>query len=150
MGTREIFLDGVVFLLWAFLCFVYLGVIGFDILPSSLGVVFGLVFGVAVALIRLRSLEKNREFRVTLKSYAIALITIIILVPIILYLLFSLGLEVGIRMFSFTYPFILASYAAKIALYSNWERKHKKHILFEGLVFTRVYAVPRNLESRVG
>ncbi len=28
--------------------------------------------------------------------------------------------------------------------------KQKKHILFDGLVLTRVYAVPRDLKSRVG
>ena len=150
MGTRAVFLDGIVFLLWAFLCFIYLGVIGFNILLSSLGVVSGLVFGVAVSLRYIRSLERKGEIRVNLKTLAFMLLTISIVLGIILYLLFSFGLEVGIQMVSFTYPFLPALYGAQIVLYMNWERKHKKHILFDGLVLTRVYAVPRDLKSRVG
>ena len=150
MGTRAVFLDGIVFLLWAFLCFIYLGVIGFNILLSSLGVVSGLVFGVAVSLRYIRSLERKGEIRVNLKTLAFMLLTIGIVLGIILYLLFSFGLEVGIQMVSFTYPFLPALYGAQIVLYMNWERKHKKHILFDGLVLTRVYAVPRDLKSRVG
>jgi len=150
VGTRVVFLDGIVFLLWAFICFMNLGVCGFDIILSSLGIVSGLVFGVAVALRFIKSLERKGEFRATLKGLALALLTIIILVPIATYLLFSFGLEAVIQMGHFLYPFVPALYGAQIVLYMNWERKHKKHILFDGLVFTRVYAVPRNFESRVG
>jgi len=69
VGTRAVFLDGIVFLLWVFLCFCYLGVIGFNILLSGLGVVSGLVFGVAVALRYIRSLERKGEIRLTLRRY---------------------------------------------------------------------------------
>lgn len=146
MGTRAVFLDGIVFLLGTYLCFAryYLGFIGFNILLSGLGVVFGLVFGVAVALRYIRSLERKGEIRVTLKSLAFMLLTIGIALGIALYLLFSLGLEAGIQIGSFIYPFFPALFGARIVLYMNWERKHKKHILFEGLVFTRVYAVPKD------
>lgn len=150
MATRAVFLDGVVLPLWAFNCFMNLGVFGFDILLSSLGVVSGLVFGVAVALRFIKSLERKGEFRATLKGLALALLTIVILVPIALYLLFSFGLEAVIQMGHFLYPFVLAFYAIRIAFYLRWERKHKKHILFDGLVLTRVYAAPRDLKSRVG
>jgi len=141
---RAVFLDGVMFLVGGFLCLFYSARFSFNILLSSLGVVFGLVFGVGVAQIRLNSLEKNGEFRATLKGLALALLTIIILVPIALYLVFTFGLEFGIQMVSFLYPFVPASFAAKIALYLRWERKHKRHILFDGLMFTRVYAAPRD------
>ncbi|TEU06267.1 hypothetical protein E3I90_02620 [Candidatus Bathyarchaeota archaeon] len=144
MGTRAVFLDGIVFPLGVFLCFFYLGVFGFNILLSGLGVVFGLVFGVAVALRYIRILERKGEIRVTLKSLAFMLLTIGIVLGIALYLLFSLGLEAGIQIGSFIYPFFPALFGARIVLYMNWERKHKKHILFEGLVFTRVYAVPKD------
>ena len=144
MGTRAVFLDGIVFLLWAFLCFIYLGVIGFNILLSGLGVVLGLVSGVAVALRYIRILERKGEIRVNLKTLAFMWLTIGIVLVIIIYLLFSLGLEVGIQMVSFLYPFLPALFGARIVLYMNWERKHKKHILSDGLVFTRVYAVPRD------
>jgi len=139
---RATFFDSVLCLLWAFLCFINLGVIGFDILRSVLGVVFGLVFGVVVALKHVKSIEKNGEFRATLKMLAFALLTGIILISIALYLLFSLGLEAGIQMASFIYPFIPALYAARVIVYLSWERRHKKLILFDGLVLTRVYAVP--------
>lgn len=146
MTHRAVFFDGVAFLLWAFLCFVYLGIYRFNILLSSLGVVFGLVFGAAVALKHISSIEKNGEFRVTLKAWAFLLLTIIIVVPIVLYLPISLGLEAGIQMVRFLYPSIPALYPAKIILYLNWERKHKKLILYDGLVTTRVYA-PQDLKG---
>lgn len=149
MGTRAIFLDSVTFLFGAFICLFHFGILGFNILLSSLGVVSGIVFGVALSLTYIHSLEKNGEFKATLKTWAFTLFTIIILLSIILYLLFSFGLEAGIQIGSFIYPFIPALFGARIVLYSNWERKHKKHILFDGLVLTRVYAVPRDLESRV-
>ena len=150
MGTRAVFLDGIVLPLWAFICFMNLGVFGFDIILSSLGIVSGLVFGVAVALRYIKSLEKKGEIRVTFKTLAFMLLTIGIALGIIIYLLFSFGLEAVIQMGHFLYPFVPALYGAQIVLYMNWERKHKKHIMFDGLVFTRVYAVPRDLESRVG
>ena len=119
MKLRAIFFDGVMFLLWGFLCLFYSARFSFNILLSSLGVIFGPVFGVGVTLIRLNSLEKNGEFRATLKTLALALLTIIILVPIALYLLFTFGLEFGFQMVSFLYPFIPALYAARIVLYMN-------------------------------
>jgi len=149
VATRAVFLDGIMFLLWGFLCLFYSARFSFNILLSSLGVVFGLVSGVAVALRYIRSLERKGEIRVNLKTLAFMWLTIGIVLVIIIYLLFSLGLEVGIQMVSFLYPFLPALYGARIILYMNWERKHKKHILFDGLVRTRVYAVPRDLESRV-
>ena len=54
-------LDAVVLLLWAFICFFQFRIFGFNILLSGLGVVFGLGFGVAVALGQLSSLEKIGE-----------------------------------------------------------------------------------------
>jgi len=125
MRYGAVFLDSAIFLLWAFICFIYQGIYRFNILLSSLGVVFGLVFGVAVALKQISSLEKIGELRTTLKTWAFMLLTIIILVPIALYLVFSLGPEVGIQMISFLYPSIPALYATVIILYLNWERKQK-------------------------
>jgi len=67
---RVIFLDAVTFLLWASICFFQFGIFGFNILLSGLGVVFGLGFGVAVALRQLSSLEKIGELRTTRKMHA--------------------------------------------------------------------------------
>jgi peptidoglycan/LPS O-acetylase OafA/YrhL len=145
MGARAVLLEGVVLLLWASLCFYYhVVVIGFDILFSILGVVSGLIIGTMVALRYLKSLEEKGEFQVTLKIGALTLLTLIIVIPIAIYLILSYGLIVGIPMLSFVYPCLPALYAARIILYLNWERKHKKHILFDGRVLTRVYAAPRS------
>ena len=151
-----VFLDAVALLLWALIGFFQFGIFGFNILLSGLGVVFGLGFGVAVALRQLSSLEKIGELRTTRKMWAFTLLTIIIVVSIVLYLVFSLGVSLTIyvqilgvslalyvQMLSFLYPFLLALYAAIIILYLNWERNHKKFILFDGFVFTKVYSVPR-------
>jgi len=156
MGYRVVFLNGVVFLLWASICFFQFGIFGFNILLSGLGVIVGLGFGVAVALRQLSSLEKIGELRTTLKMWAFTLLTIIIVVSIVLYLVFSLGLSLilyvqilgvslalYVQMLSFLYPFLLGLYAAIIILYLNWERNHKKFILFDGFVFSKVYSVPR-------
>lgn len=146
-------------MLWLF-CFGHpyvffqFGIFGFNILLSGLGVVFGLVFGVAVALRQLSNLEKIGELRTTRKMWAFTLLTIIIVVSIVLYLVFILGaslalyvvlLEVSLPLYaqmqSFLYPILLALYAARIILYLNWERNHKKFIVFDA--FTKVYSVPR-------
>ncbi|MGQ9469192.1 MAG: hypothetical protein ACUVTD_05125 [Nitrososphaerales archaeon] len=50
MKIRAAFLGGIMLLLWAFLWFIYLGAIGFNLLFSSLGIISGLVSGVAVAV----------------------------------------------------------------------------------------------------
>jgi hypothetical protein len=147
MRLRAVFFDGLMVLLWAFLAFFYLDIFGFHILLVFLGVVFGLVLGVAVALRQISSIEKIGELKATLKTWAFVLLTIIILVPTTLYLLFRLGLEAGIQILSFLYPSIPVIYAARMILYLNWERKHKRLILFDGLWFTRVYAVPRTRED---
>jgi len=140
MRLRAVFFDGVMLLLWAFIAFIYHGFYGFNILLSGLGVVFGLVFGVAVTLKYISSLEKNGEFKATLKTLAFTLLTLIIIVPIALYLLFRFGLEAGKQMLSFLYPSVPAVYAGRIVLFLSWERKHEKLILFDG---PKVYAVPR-------
>jgi len=143
MRHRAVFFDGLMIPLWAFVCFLYLSLVGLDISLVGLGVIFGLVLGSAVALKYIGSIEKNGEYRVTLKTWAFLLLTIIIVLPIALYLLFSLGPEVGIQMINFIYPSIPALYAARMILYLNWERKHARRIVFDGLlVVTRVYAAP--------
>lgn len=144
MKPRAVFFDGVMILLWAFVCFIYVGIFGFNILFSGLGVVFGLVFGIPVALKQISSLEKNGEFKVTLKIGALMLLTIIIAESIAIYLIFSYGPIIGIPMLSFIYPYLPAFYAARIILYLNWERKNRRLILSD---WTRVYVAPRNFEK---
>ena len=97
-----------------------------------------------IPLKQISSLEKNGEFKVTLKTGALMLLTIIIIIPIAIYLIFSYGPIVGIPMLSFLYPSIPAIYAARIILYLNWERKNQKLILSD---LTRVYVAPRNFEK---
>jgi hypothetical protein len=141
---RAVFFDGIAFLLWAFACFIYLGIFGFNILLCGLGVVFGFVFGVLGAQKQISSLEKNGEFKVTRKIGALMLLTIIIAISVAIYLIFSYGLMVGIPMLSFIYPYLLAFYAARIILYLSWERKHRRLIFSD---WTRVYVAPRNSEK---
>jgi hypothetical protein len=54
MGYRAVFLDGVVFLLWAFACSVSFWTYGFNLLLGSFGVVFGLVYGGVITLWQLK------------------------------------------------------------------------------------------------
>lgn len=146
MRLRAVFLESVILLLWAFICFIYLRVIGFNIFLSVIGVISGLVFGSVVALKYISSLEKEGEVRVNLRTLVFLLLITGILISISLLLLFNLGVEVGIQMVSFIYPFVPAVYAARVVLYSNWERKHGRLILFDGFLLGRVYAVPKTGE----
>jgi len=72
------------------------------------------------------------------------LLTIIIVMPISIYLIFNYGPTVGILMVGFIYPYLPAFYAARIILYLNWERKNQKLILSD---LTRAYVAPRNFEK---
>ena len=99
------------------------------------------------ALKQISSLEKNGEFKVTLKTGALMLLAIIIVIPIAIYSLFSYGPMVGIPMLSFIYPCVLALYVARIILYLNWERKNQKFILSDWM---RVYVASRNFEKLSG
>jgi len=137
---RAVFFDGVTLLLWSFACFIFLGTIGFNLVFDVFGFVAGLVLGVAVALRQLSFLKEKGEIRVTLKTLACVLLIVFTAIPFSLYLVFSFGLETGIKMANFIYPFILALYTARIILYLNWERKHRSLILCDGLLLTRVYA----------
>jgi hypothetical protein len=147
--SRAVLLDGITFLLWTFVAFMNFGIFGvsgysWNILLSGLGVVFGLVLGISAALKQLSSVEKNGEFKVTLKIGALMLLTIIIAIPIAIYAIFSYGLRVAILMLSFIYPCLLAVYAARIIIYLNWERKNQELILSD---WTRVYVASRNSEK---
>jgi hypothetical protein len=152
MKLRAVFLDGIVFLLWAsYVFFINLdfGILGYswNFLFSGIGIVFGLVLGISESLKALSSLEKNGEFKTTLKTMVLMLLTIIIIIPIAIYLLLSYGPILGIPMLSFIYPSLLALYVARITLYLNWERKNQKLILFDGQRLQRVYVAPRNSEE---
>jgi hypothetical protein len=147
--SRAVLLDGVTFLLWTLVALMNFGIFGvsgysWNILLSGLGVVFGLVLGISAALKQLSSVEKNGEFKVTLKIGALMLLTIIIAIPIAIHAIFSYGLRVAILMLSFIYPCLLAAYAARIIIYLNWERKNQEFILSD---WTRVYAASRNSEK---
>jgi hypothetical protein len=144
LKPRVVFFDGVILLLWTFACFIYLGIFGFNILLCSLGVVFGFVFGILGALKQISSLEKNGEFKVTLKIGALMLLTIIIAIPIAIYSIFIYGTSAGFLMLSFIYPYLPAFYAARIILYLTWERKTRRLILYD---WTRVYVASRNFEK---
>jgi Ca2+/Na+ antiporter len=148
MGYRAVFLDGVVFLLWAFACSVSFRNYGFNLLLGSFGVVFGLVYGGVITLRQLKIIEKNGELRATRKMWAFVLLAIIDIVPLVVYFAFSFGLAVWERqMVSFAFLIVAATHATQTGLFLNWERKQKKHILYEGFLSGRVYASPE-IEKR--
>lgn len=143
MGYRAVFLDAVMFLLWAFACSVSFGTYGFNLLLGSFGVVFGLVYGGVITLWQLKIIEKNGELGVTRKMWAFRLLENIYVVPVVAYFVFSSGLAVWERqMVSFAFLIVAATHATQIGLFLNWERKQKKHILYERFLSGRVYASP--------
>jgi hypothetical protein len=60
----------------------------------------------------------------------------------ILYLALSFGLAGEMQKFSFMYPLLLALFATRIDLISNWERKQKKQIWNRGFWAGTLYASP--------
>ncbi len=142
MGYRVVFLDGLAFLVWAFVSFILFKTAGFNILLSSLGVVFGLVYGISAVRWYVKGIEKNGEFRVTHKYWAFALLAIIVIVPLVLYFALSYGLVGATQMASFVFTLLLAFIATRIGLILNWERKQKKHILSKGFWILSLYTSP--------
>jgi hypothetical protein len=127
MGYRAVFLDGAVFLLWAFACFASFGIYGFDLLLGSFGVVFGLVYGGVITLQQLKIIEKNGELWATRKMWAFQLLEIIYVVPLVAYFVFSFGLAAWERqMVSSACLVVAATHATQTGLFFGWERKQKK------------------------
>lgn len=149
MGHRLVFLDGVNCVLFAFICLLSLKLVNLNIALIDLGLLSGLLCGVAVARKYTRSIEKNGEFRTTPKMLAFLLLTVIIIVLVTIYVLPTLSFEAVIQMINFTYPIYPAFFAGRMILYLNWERKNARRILFDGLlVVTTVYAVPELRERQ--
>ena len=142
MGYRVVFWDCLWFLVWALVCFILLKTFGFNILLSSLGVVFGLVYGITAVQWYIKGIEKNGEFRATRKMWAFLLLAIIVIVPLAVYSGLSFGLAGARQMISFVYPILLAFIATRIGLILNLERKQKKHILSKGFWILSLYTSP--------
>ena len=145
MAYRAVFIYVFAFLAWAFLCFTELLIFGLNVLIGSFGCIVGLICGVVATRWQLKIIEKNSEFKATRKIWALASLAIIILVSFLAYLTlayFALYLTLVRQMVSFVFLILPLFYATQIGLLLNWERKQKKHILFEGFASTRVYASP--------
>jgi hypothetical protein len=148
MGYRAVFLDGVVFLLWASAYSVSLEIYGFNLLLGSFGAIVGLAYGGVITLWQLKIIEKNGELIATHKMWAFKLLEIIYIVPLVAYFVFGFGLAVWERqMVSFACLIVAATHATHTGLFLNWERKQKKHILYEGFLSGRVYASPESEKS---
>jgi hypothetical protein len=143
MGHRAVFLDGAAGLIWAFACLLYFRLLGVSIGFIGLGLLSGAVFGAVVALKHVRSIEKNGEFRTTLKMFAFVVVWIIVVALVGIYVFPSLRLEALVQMLNFVYSILPAFFASRIVVYLNWERKNARHILFDSMwVITKVYAAP--------
>ena len=134
--------DGVMLLLWGLLCFLSAG-IHFDFGIVCLGVVAGLLIGAPAYSKQLRIIEEKGEYKATLKILAWTLLATIAIISVFLYLIYSLGLEVAFPMFNFASSLVPALCASRIIFFVRWEKKHKKLIMWDGLVRTRIYAVPK-------
>jgi len=125
-----VFFDGVLFLLWTLVCFFDSTFVNFNVILSSLGVVFGLGLGILIAWRQTRSIETKGEYKTTLKTLMLTLLVGAPIVFCLVFLLFSYGPIVGVPMVSFLVPAVPASYAAKIIFSLNLGRKNKMIILF--------------------
>ena len=143
LKPRAVFFDGLLFLLWTLICIFDSTIVNFNLILSSLGVVFGLGLGVLIAWRQTRSIETKGEYKTTLKTLMLTLLVGVPVVFCLVFLLFSYSPAAGVPMVSLLLPAVPASYAAKIIFSLNWERKNKMMILYDFRYLNRIHATPK-------
>jgi hypothetical protein len=154
MGYRAVYFYGVNSFLWAALGFfqLLLNDVRYQvplfsaIVAITSGLIIGTFFGATVALKQLQFLTKKGETRVSLTTWLLVIGATFILLgvwQIWLFLVVSEPIEILTIALDFLSPAVPASLAARTILFVNWERKHKRTILYANLVSSRLYVFPR-------
>jgi hypothetical protein len=142
---------------WAALSFfqLLLNNIRYHVPPSSAtvaitsGLIAGAVYGATVTLKQLQFLTKKGETRVTLTTWLYIMGATFILLGVWLLLVFSEPFETLTIALDFMFPIVSAALAVRTILFVNWERKHKRTILFANLVSSKLYVFPRMDEAQL-
>jgi hypothetical protein len=112
------------------------------------GLIAGVVWGAAVTLKQLQFLTKKGETRVTLTTWLFIIGATFILFGVWLFLVVSEPFETLAIALDFMFPIVSAALAVRTILFVNWERKHKRIVLFANLVSSKLYVFPRMDEAQ--
>jgi hypothetical protein len=113
------------------------------------GLIAGAVYGATVTLKQLQFLTKKGETKVTLTTWLYIIGATFILFGVWLLLVFSEPFETLTIALDFMFPIVSAALAVRTILFVNWERKHKRTILFANLVSSKLYVFPRMDEAQL-
>ena len=157
MGYRAAYFYGVMLFVWVALSFfqLLLNNIRYYVPLSSAmvaitsGLIAGAVYGATVTLKQLQFLTKKGETRVTLTTWLYIMGATFILFGVWLLLVFSEPFETLTIALDFMFPIVSAALAVRTILFVNWERKHKRTILFANLVSSKLYVFPRMDEAQL-
>jgi hypothetical protein len=157
MGYRAAYYYGVMLFLWAALSFfqLLLNNVRYHVPLSSAmtaitsGLIAGAVWGAAVTLKQLQFLTKKGETRVSITIWLFIIGSAFIVLGIWLFLVVSEPLETLTIALYFMSPMVPAALAVRTILFVNWEKKHKRIILFANLVSSRLYVFPRMDEAQL-
>jgi hypothetical protein len=137
LGFRAVVFDGLLMLfltftmaLYGFIFFPVFG--GFNVLAFSVGVLSGLLPGLAMGLTYTRGLEKTGEIRVSYHTLRFVLLIIsgVLLIFIgVFFLVLFLGVEARGQFLSFLFPVAPFFVLGRITLLLRWESKHKLRIM---------------------
>ena len=156
MGYRAAYFYGVMLFLWAALSFFQslLNNVRYHVPLSSAmvtvtsGLIVGSVYGAAVTLKQLQFLTKKGETRVTLTTWLFIIGATFILLGVWLFLVVNEPFETLTIALDFMFPMVPAALAVRTVLFFDWERKHKRTILFANLVSSKLYVFPRMDEAQ--
>jgi hypothetical protein len=130
MGFRAVALDGLMLFFTGLSGFLYLGILGLNILTFSLGVLSGLVSGLAMGLTFTRGLEKTGEVRVSYQTLSFILLILGGVLLIFIGILLALEVDARIQFINFLWPAASFLLLSRITVFLRWESKHKSHIIF--------------------
>jgi uncharacterized membrane-anchored protein len=130
MGIRAVALDGLMLFFTGLSGFLYLSILGLNILTFSLGVLSGLVSGLAMGLTFTRGLEETGEVRVSYQTLSSFLLILGGVLLIFIGFLLALGGNTRIQSVNFLWPAASFLLLGRITVFLRWESKHKSHIIF--------------------
>ena len=130
MGIRAVALDGLILVFTGLISFLYLGISGLDVLAFSLGVLSGLVSGLAMGLTFTRGLEKTGEVRVSYQTLSFILLILFGVLLIFIGVLSPLEVNARVQFVNFLWPAASFLLLGRITVFLRWESKHKLHIIF--------------------
>jgi hypothetical protein len=129
MGIRAVALDGLMLFFTGLTGFLYLGIFGLNILTFNLGVLLGLVSGLAMGLTFTKELKKTGEVRISYQTLSFILLILSGVLLIFIGVVLALEIDTRIQLINFLWPAASFLLLGRITVFLRWESKHKLHII---------------------